>query len=464
MDVPHGTLADRMKDFFYSSIETTLRRLARGETTARALTDAVLDRIAQYNGPLNALSAVVADQARADAERIDQGRQSGHQAIGPLAGLPLAIKEIIDTTPAPCSAGLPFLRDYRPTQDARVVKRLRQAGAVIVGVTTSDPGAFGVRTDATTHPQAPERSVGGSSGGSAAAVAAGFAWGALGTDTGGSVRIPAACCLTTSLRPTRGRVPLDGVRPLAWSLDHVGPMTRRVEDIAVLQRCLDPDFDASRSDLMPARARIGVDHAFFSEADDVVREAMEDALATCRHLGCEIVPVRLPAPADTSHMHGVLLLGDSAAYYEQAGFADHPDLPELPRTIIQAARRRTAIQYARAAQQRREARRQVDALFDQVDLLLAPTLPVLTPLRTETTITLAGQTMDYTLGLIRYTHLFNHTGNPVVALPARVLGPGLGVGIQVVARHHRDADAVAFAGQLEAALALSIDWALRSAG
>lgn len=450
-----------MIDLTYSSINTILNRLVAGETSACGLLETVLARIEAYNPRVGAITAVTAEQARREAERVDAQRRAGIDP-GPLGGLPVAIKEIVDTTPAPCSSGLSFLKDHRPAQDAPVVQRLRDAGAVIVGVTASDPGAFGVRTDAAFHPQAPDRSVGGSSGGSAAAVAAGFAYGALGTDTGGSVRIPAACCLTASLKPTYGRVPVKGVRPLAPSLDHVGPMTRRVADLAPLQHVLDTDFPATRSRLNLETARIGFDPDYYSEAGPVIGAAVDRALERCVARGCKIVRVRLPAPEDVLKVHGVILLSEAAAFYEQAGLADHPEMPALPRSNIDAARRMTAIQYANAAHRREVFRAQVKALFSEVDFLLAPTLPALTPLRSETAVMIGDVLHEYTPALVRYTSLFNHTGNPVVSMPSSILGPGLGVGLQIVAGHDRDADAVAFATRLEADLGLEVDWRLRS--
>ena len=213
--------------------------LESGELSSVDLTDQTLDRIERLNPRLCALSDVTADSARREAARADR-RRARDVRVEPLTGIPVAVKDIIDTTPAVCSSGLDFLSDYRPETDAKVVRQLRRAGAVVVGVSASDPGAFGVRTAAVTHPQAPERTVGGSSGGSGAALAAGLAFAALGSDTGGSIRIPSACCVVAGLKPTRGRVSLEGVRPLVWSLDHVGPMTRSARDLGLVQQALDP--------------------------------------------------------------------------------------------------------------------------------------------------------------------------------------------------------------------------------
>ncbi|HKY94889.1 MAG TPA: amidase family protein, partial [Kiloniellales bacterium] len=182
----------------YPTLAAATKALRSRHIGAVELTRLMLDRIAALNPSLNAYSDVTRDDALAAARRVDRARKAGKR-LGPLAGIPLANKDIIDLKGARCSAGLGFLRDYRPAKDAVAIQRLKAAGAVILGGTETDPGAFGVRTIAVTHPFAPAHTVGGSSGGSGAAVAAGLALGALGTDTGGSIRVPAACCAIAGL-------------------------------------------------------------------------------------------------------------------------------------------------------------------------------------------------------------------------------------------------------------------------
>lgn len=442
-----------------SEIQTLLNQLERGHTDAQTLVESYLQRIEQHNPSIHAVTDILADTARETAQNIDEARLRG-AALGPLAGLPVLIKENIDVKGAVCSAGLPLFADHRPTEDAPVVRLLRQAGAIVLGMTATDPGAFGVRTDVTTHPQAPLHSVGGSSGGSAAALAAGLAPAALGTDTGGSVRIPAACCLTASLKPTYGRHNLTGIRPLAWSLDHVGPMVRRVADIAPVQRVLDSSFDLTRSDRGVDDMLIGYDPAFHTEADPEIRDAMEAVLDRISAAGHRVVRVSLPTADTVAAIHGPLLFADAAAYYETAGLTDHPDLPALPKAGIDMGLSLTATDYARAAETRRQVRHQVSQALKHVDILLVPTLPVLTPRKEDTRVVIAGKEYDYTSALVRYTSLFNHSGHPVVAMPANVVKPGIGAGLQVVAAYHRDADAVDYARHLEALLALDIDWTI----
>lgn len=406
------------------------------------------------------MTEITAESALREAARIDRRRRSGAK-LGPLAGIPLAIKDIIDTTPAVCSSGLSFLEDYRPAADADVVRRLRRAGGVVVGITATDPGAFGVRTPAVTHPQAPGRTVGGSSGGSAAALAAGFCLGSLGTDTGGSIRIPSACCATVGLKPTRGRVSLQGIRPLVWSLDHVGPMARRVADLALFQAALDPHYARTRGS-QKRRPAIGYDPTYSADADPQVQAGLETALSACRDLGAYLRPVALPTPDEALHIHGIIFCAESAAYHR----TEFPDMldryPPLIRQIFGMAERSSGVDYVQAMRRRDAITEQVDALFDEVDFVLTPTIPVLPPMVDTQTITLANKSYDYTFAMVRYTCLFDHTGHPVVAMPATIVADGLTTSIQVVGRRHRDADVLAFATRLEQALQLSIDYPMRA--
>ena len=435
--------------------------LKRGEFSSADLVNQALDRIERLNPRLCALSDVTADTARREAARADRRRARGVPR-GPLSGIPVAVKDIIDTTPAVCSSGLDFLSDYRPESDAKVVRQLRRAGAVIVGVSASDPGAFGVRTAAVTHPQAPERTVGGSSGGSGAVLAADLAFAALGSDTGGSIRIPAACCAVAGLKPTRGRVSLEGVRPLVWSLDHVGPMTRSVRDLASVQPVLDPRYRRSAPADHQRSVRVGHAPEYYRDANPAVQAGFHSALEACRDLGAEIVEVGLPEPDSVIGIHGIIFCAESAAYHRSA-FADRwDDYPPLVRRFLGYADDHTGADYVAAMRRREELTRGVEALFDEIDILMMPTLPVPAPRRDTETLTLAGREHEFTLAMVRYTCLFDHTGHPVVAMPVEVIGPGVAVSVQVVAPLGRDAAAVDFAQRLEKAMGLRIDYDVRA--
>lgn len=445
-----------MTDIVHASIHETLALLQSGALSARELTDTHLARIGEHNGALGAVTDLLAESALASADRIDAARARG-ETLAPLAGLPVLVKDIIDTVPARCSAGMPFLADRRPERDASIVDRLRAAGCVIVGVTATDPGAFGVRTEATRHPVWPDLTVGGSSGGSAAALAAGFGYAALGTDTGGSIRIPAAACEIAGIKPTHGRWPLDGIRALTRTLDHVGPMTRSVADLSAIWGALDAGPDTA----LPQTPRIGVDPGCFAEADASVHAGVEAALAAVRSLGWPIVAVNLPRPADVIRTHGTILLAEAAEIYETLDLADHPGLPDLPRSNIAAGRVIPAPRYVRAMQERTSYRADVDAALAQADILLLPTLAATPPHRLAPEVMIAGTAHDFVLALVRYTCLFDHTGHPALAMPATAGGGAPGVGIQLAARHGADAALIAVAARLEARLGLVFDRAIR---
>jgi Asp-tRNA(Asn)/Glu-tRNA(Gln) amidotransferase A subunit family amidase len=441
------------------SLEETLEALAAHELSAAALTEDLIDRIARFDPEIGAVTEILRDTARPEAAAADALRR--RPGAPSFAGVPVLVKDIIDTVPAVCSAGLPFLRDSRPTADAEVVRRLRAAGAVVLGVTATDPGAFGVQTPAVRHPQSPELSVGGSSGGSGAALAAGFAPAALGTDTGGSIHIPAACCAVVGLKPTRGRVPTTGVRPLVRSLDHVGPMTRRASDLPSIQRVLDPDYERTRSAAAERPTVVGRDPRWEEEADPEIRAGVADALAAARALGAELREIRLPDPEQVLKVHGTIFCTEAAAYHLSA-FGDRlNEYPDTPRKLIEWGRKTSGIDHVRACDARAAFAHTLQGLFAELDLLILPTCPVLTPPRQAARIRVAGRDADFTLGMVRYTALFDHTGHPAVAMPAKLYAPGRAASIQVVAARGHDADAVDFAIRLESALGRTPDYALR---
>ena len=441
----------------FTSLRAAAVALARRRISARELTDICVARIEQLNPTLSAFTGRLTETARREAEAVDRKRRSGAK-LGPLAGVLTAIKDLIDTTPAICSAGLPFLSSYTPTADATVVRRLRRAGAVVLGVTATDPGAFGVRTAAVRHPQDSSLTVGGSSGGSGAALAAGLCFAALGSDTGGSIRIPAACCAVAGLKPTRGRVPLDGVRPLVWSLDHVGPMSRRVEDLALVQTVLDPaGFRVTKK---PSRRKIvlGHDPAFYSDAHEDVLRATRSVLDACRDLGAEIREVALPKPDDVIRIHGVIFAAESTAYHMDVFRQYRDQYSKIAHEMFDLAEQSRGFEYVRATRERAALTSRLLRLYREIDFLLLPTLPVLTPDKNAATIRIGSRDVEFTMALIRYTCLFNHTGQPVVAMPSSIVRAGLATSIQVVGTLDRDAETVDFASRLERALGLNIDF------
>lgn len=435
--------------------------LAAARVSSEELTGDAISRIAEINPRLGAVTDLAAPSALREARSSDVRRVKGG-ARGALDGIPVLVKDCIDTRGAACSSGLSFLADYRPGADAPVVRRLRSAGAVVLGVCATDPGTFGVRTPAVTHPQAPELTVGGSSGGSAAALAAGFCLGALGTDTGGSVRIPSACCLTAGFKPSYARVSRARVRPLAPSADHVGPMARRAADLRAIAEVIDRGFARTVRPGAGRRLTIGHAPAYWHDAAPEVADGMLAALAAAQKLGGRIREVALPGPDAVGEFHVGILAAESAAYHFTTFPTQLDVFSPVASGLFEIARNQRGYEYLLACQRREEARLAVDAVFEDVDFLLVPTLPVTPPRRDAECVLVGGIDRDFTWALVRYTALFDHTGHPAVSLPTSVIAPGTGTSVQVVGARDSDNYVLGFAESLERELALSIDWSVRA--
>jgi aspartyl-tRNA(Asn)/glutamyl-tRNA(Gln) amidotransferase subunit A len=429
-----------------------------GELSALQLCSDMIDHVSSQNPRIKAYSDVIFDSAMREAEKSDHRRVTG-SLLSPLDGVPIAVKDLIDTTPARCKAGLTHLSEYRPRTDARVVRSLREAGAVIVGVTETDNGAFGTRTESVINPIAPDRIVGGSSGGSGAAVAAGMAYAALGTDTGGSIRIPAACCSIAGFKPTWDRIGMAGVRPLARSLDHVGPLARSVTDLKVMQSIIDA-ADANPADsVLPPMLRFGFSDAYSIDADANIQAAMgmlKDLLNAMRQTTCRVV---LPSPDQVMSFHMVNLPREAAAYHQSNFPYEWGTYAEIARSTIEMGLSLPRERHSWAERERDAARSVVDQNFEFVDVIVVPVLPMDVPLRNAERITLAEGSFSVLEATVRYTALFNQTGHPVVSLPIQMLPDGRALSAQLVGPRNSDRLLLDVAQRLEEMLALRIDYA-----
>ncbi len=438
----------------FAGLDKIAALLDSGQISARELAISVLQRIEKWCD-VGAYSDIVVDNALQQADAADNRRRQG-QWLGPLDGVPVAVKDLIDTTPTRCSSGLSHLRDYRPAQDANIVRRLRVAGAVIVGVVHTDSGAFGTSTREVVNPLDPDRIVGGSSGGSGAALAAGLAYAAIGTDTGGSIRIPSACCSVCGFKPSWGRWPLEGIRPLAPSLDHVGPMARSVADLVALQDALAPD---GLTGPFPRRQLIvGIPHRYFADADPLVVSAMAKIAHSLAKNGMEVRPVGFPSAEEAMSLHMVTALAEIAKYH-RSQFGDvWQSYPELARQTIVAADSISSEAYERAQLARIQMRNEVEKALEGFDMLVVPTMPMDVPTRDARDITIGDRAYAVLEATIRYTALFNQTGHPVVALPGLLLADGRAVGIQAVGKLHDDAALLVGARHIERTLAVRVDY------
>jgi len=426
---------------------TRLADAIRGrELSARDATGAVLERIARLEPRLKAFVTVTDERARERAALLD-GELAAGRVRGPLHGVPVAIKDLCATRGVPTSGGGRIHRDWVPEVDAVVVERLEAAGAVVVGKTKTTEGAFAAHhpdVEPPVNPWAARWWTGISSSGSGVATAAGLCFGALGTDTGGSIRYPSAMNGLVGVKPTWGRVPRAGVFDLAASLDHVGPMTRTVRDAAVMLGMLAgpdrrdptavpapvPDYRASCDGALRG-VRVGVDEAYCraDSAPDMAAAvlAAADVLADA---GAEIR--RITVPLDGAEVGPwVTLCAAEVAHAHREWFpARADDYGPALRNFIELGRSLSALDYAQAHLARLEIRGRVAAIFADVDLLLCPALGVALPADVD----LAEPVDHDSASAGRFTIPFDLSGHPTITLPCGVVRDTLPVGLQLVAR------------------------------
>jgi aspartyl-tRNA(Asn)/glutamyl-tRNA(Gln) amidotransferase subunit A len=425
-----------------------------GELTSEELVSACLRRIAATEPALHACVTVMDDAALAQARVADTATHAKART-GPLHGLPIALKDLIATRGVLTTAGSRVLDDWIPDEDAAVVTRLIEAGAIALCKTNTHEFAFGTYTPPTRNPWNTERIPGGSRGGSAAALAADDCPGALGTDTGGSIRIPSACCGVTGLKPTYGLVSRTGITPLSWSLDVVGPMARTVDDCALLLDTLagydptDPDsmdvpllnytaaLSAARSPEEAVRGtRIGVPtNYFFHPIDPEVEAAVRAAIATYAEMGATVVELAMPAALDDFFgVYRGVQRPEAYTYHSDMGWLTTRADRYSPtvRANIEAGADISARDYIRAQQARRAFTREILALMAQVDVLLTPTMALPAPRADESDTPLRAGGEIVPDGTLRCTFPFNMTGQPALSLPCGFTSDGMPIGLQIV--------------------------------
>lgn len=437
------------------SIGAVAPRLRRGTESPVDLVRACLARIEERRS-LNAFITVRAEDALAEAAEAQREIAAGNYR-GPLHGLPVSVKDLIDVAGTPTTSGsaVPPRRDV---PDAPIVTRLREAGAIIIGKTNLHEFAFGTTSDETAfgavhHPKDPAFSAGGSSAGAAVALVEGMCFGSVGTDTGGSIRIPSAVCGVVGLKPTFGELPCDGIVPLSTTFDHVGPMARSVADARVL-------FDAMSATRQPWASQpqrslgFGVPTPYFCDRlHPAVRSRLEAVRQALTGAGHDVREVRIEGAERTPDVYLHVVLPEASWYHAQKLESHAESYSPGVRLRLEMGRYVLAEDYVRAMDLREHLRNAVDAALASVDVLLLPAQPMPPPLLGATSVDIEGAKVPVRAAMLKLTQLFNVTGHPAIALPAGTTEDGWPVSLQLVARRHDTRRLLEIAGAVEGMLA-----------
>ena len=420
------------------TIEEFGRRLRAREVTSVGVTEECLRRIEADNPRLNAFIRVTADDALRQARQADQELASGTDR-GPLHGVPLSIKDLLDMRGLPTTAASRVREGHVAERDAPTIAHLRQAGAVFVGKTNLHEFAFGTTNEESAfgpalYPHDPTRSPGGSSGGSAASVAAGMALATVGTDTGGSIRIPSAACGIVGLKPTIGEVSIDGVVPLSRTFDHVGPLAQTVTDASLVYHALLGDIAGRPPVPAPVHGlRLAVPRPYFCDVlDDEVRARFEEALERLRTAGVRIDDIEIKHANEIVPVYMHISMADAAAYHA-ATIETMPERYTKPvRMRLEMARYVLAEDYVRALAGRERLTREVDAAMAQHDALILPSMPIPAPPLGAATVPIGSTQEPVRYLMLKLTQPFNITGHPAIAMPSGLTHNGLPCSVQLV--------------------------------
>ena len=438
------------------TITSLAPRVASGELRAERLTEDALATIARLQPSLNGFITVTADAALADARRADQEIAAGRYR-GPLHGIPISLKDLIDVAGVPTTAGSKVREGRLAVTDAPIVRHLKLAGAVLVGKTNLHEFAFGTTTEDSGwgpahHPIDPTRSPGGSSGGSAIAVATGMSIASVGTDTGGSVRIPAAACGLVGLKPGWGEVPADGVVPLSRQLDHVGPLTRSVDDAEIMFHYLrgetPVDLHDHRESLFGIKLA-ALDGYFMDRISPDVDAAIRAAYALLGDGGVKLSSASLAHATDIAPIYLHLVLADAAAYHATS-LAERPHAytPNV-RIRLEMGRHVLGEDYVRALRGREVIRQEIELALAGVDALVLPALSIEAPPIGAGTVPVKGGQEPVRNAMLRCTQPFNLSGHPAISVPCGTTAAGLPVGLQIVGHAGRTIDLLHVARAIE---------------
>ena len=441
----------RTNDLCFLSIAQLAEQIQNKSVSPVEVTQAYLDRIAALDPKLNSYLTITVERALQEARTAEKEIRANAYR-GPLHGIPLAHKDIVATKGIKTTCASKVLKDNVPDYDATVIERLQAAGSVLLGKLNMNEFATMLPSQhfgRVNNPWNLAHNPGGSSSGSGVAVAAGLCTGSLGTDTGGSIRIPAAFCGIVGLKATHGRVSLFGVTPLAWSLDHIGPMTRTVKDSALMLQVLagydTRDLVSSNTPISNYTAkltgdikglRLGVPKQFFPEyTDPEIKAAVDAAVKVLQGLGARVEEVELPSLDDIwSTIAQVILNGEANAWHEPYLKTQAEDYGPGVRKFLERGKPTPATDYVRAQRAKTQLCRDMNAAFAHIDALLTPGELVPPPPHEVRTVTIAGREVSLMAALISATCPFNITGQPALTIPCGFTRGGLPIALQIVGK------------------------------
>ncbi len=430
--------------------------LRRQEISPVELTEAILQRVSRLQPILNAFITVTPQLARRQARQAEKEIHRGDYR-GPLHGIPITLKDLYYTAGIRTTAGSKILRNFHPPENGTVVDRLLKAGAILLGKTNLHEFAYGA-TNVNPHygparnPWDLNRIPGGSSGGSAAAVIAGLGLASMGTDTGGSIRVPASACGIVGLKPSQGLVPLQGVIPLSFSLDHAGPLCRSVEDAAILLKAIagydprDPQsLDVKAGVSLKAlrlgirRLRVGIPRQyFFDRIQSDVRQSVTAALKTLEDLGARICEVPLALMNETAFLAGEITVAEAVSYHWKWLHERMKDYGEDLKERMEHGSKQLTQTYFLAQKGRQIYSEHFRAVLEKVDVLAVPTLPIVPPRIGESEVKIGRFVENIRSALLRFTRPANLTGFPAISIPCGFSSEKLPIGLQLIGRFLED--------------------------
>ncbi|MFT9846084.1 amidase [Aneurinibacillus sp. REN35] len=455
------------------SIEELAPLLQNKEVSPVDVTEAVLEQAETYNPQINAYIHITRDKALAASKQAEKEIMAG-QYRGPLHGIPMALKDILYFKDEVATIGSKIHQDFTPSYDATVVSKLKEAGVIFTGTLNMHEYAWGATTNnphfgPCRNPWDIEKIPGGSSGGSGAAVAADMTIASVGTDTGGSIRIPASACGIVGLKPTHGRVSKYGCFPLAWSLDHIGPMTKTVWDAAAMLEVMagydskDPTCvntpTAPYTTLLStdvSRMKIGINEAyFFHNVDPEVELLIRNGIRLLEQMGAEIISIELPTMQYAEFAEMITITSEASAIHHENLRQRPQDFGDDVRLLLELGEIPSAVDYLQAQQIRRRLDLEYKQAFEQVDVLLTPTLPILPSFIGQDIVHLNGKDVSFLDHIIRFTGVGNLTGLPALSLPCGQ-SDGLPVGLQIMGPAFREDLVLHVAYALEQANIMSV--------